>query len=65
MFVDAKDLQKETMTDLEYKAKLETRGNTKLAENTEVISFDSRINLNSNLTYKVDFDLGDKVNLYI
>lgn len=61
MFVDAKDLQKETMTDLEYKAKLETRGNTKLAENAEVISFDSRINLNSNLTYKVDFDLGDKV----
>ena len=61
LYVDARDLQKEEMTDIEYQAKLTERGNEKLAENVEVQSFDSKINLNSNLTYKVDFDLGDKV----
>ncbi len=61
VFIDARDLQKEEMTDLEYKAKLTERGNEKLAEYVEVQSFDSKINLNSNLEYKVDFNLGDKV----
>lgn len=61
LFVDARDLQKEEMTDLEYKAKLTERGNEKLAECKDIQTFDSKINLNSNLEYKVDFDLGDKV----
>lgn len=61
VFIDARDLQKEEMTDLEYKAKLIERGNTKLAEYKDIQTFDSKINLNSNLEYKVDFDLGDKV----
>lgn len=61
VFIDARDLQKEEMTDLEYKAKLIERGNTKLAEYKDIQAFDSKINLNSNLEYKVDFNLGDKV----
>jgi hypothetical protein len=61
VFIDAKDLQKDAMTDLEYKAKLVERGNTKLAEYKDIQTFDSKINLNSNLEYKVDFNLGDKV----
>lgn len=61
VFIDAKDLQKDAMTDLEYKAKLVERGNTKLSECKDIQTFDSKINLNSNLKYKIDFDLGDKV----
>ena len=40
---------------------LKSRGQSKLAENTEVKTFDSKVNVNSNLTYKTDFDLGDIV----
>ena len=49
------------MTDLEYKAKLIERGNTKLAEYKDIQTFDSKINPNSNRRYKVDFIPGDKV----
>lgn len=61
IFVDARDLQKDTMTDLEYQNKLTERGNEKLAENKDIQTFNSKINLNSNLIYKEDFDLGDIV----
>ena len=37
------------------------RGKLKLSENSSVESFDSTININSNLVYKIDYDLGDKV----
>jgi len=37
------------------------KGNTELAQYEEVETFDSKINLNSNLKYKIDFDLGDIV----
>jgi len=39
------------------------KGNTELAQYVEVEAFDSTINLNSNLTYKIDFDLGDIVTI--
>lgn len=61
MFVDARDLQKDTMTTEEYQTKLENRGQSRLAEHKEIQTFDSKINLNSNLVYKEDFDLGDIV----
>ncbi|CAK7001865.1 siphovirus ReqiPepy6 Gp37-like family protein [Tissierella sp.] len=66
LFVDARDLQSTDENDniipiSEYKKMLEERGRTKLAEYTEIKTFDSRINLNSNLIYKKDFDLGDIV----
>lgn len=61
MFVDARDLQKEEMTTEEYLSKLEGRGQSKLSETKEIQTFDSKINLNSNLVCKEDFDLGDLV----
>lgn len=61
LFVDARDLQKEEMTTEQYIEKLEGRGSSRLAESVEIQNFDSKINLNSNLTYKEDFDLGDQV----
>ena len=61
LFVDARDLQKEDRAIEEYIGLLEDRGNTKLAEYKEIKTFDSKINLRSNLIYKEDFDLGDIV----
>jgi hypothetical protein len=62
LWVDAKDIRKETdMTDADYLAALQARGLEKLSEYRiiETISFD--VNGNSNLIYKTDYDLGDKV----
>lgn len=65
MFDDAKDLtnvvNNVTLSDTEYTNTLIDRGNSKLAETAEIQTFDSTINLDSNLVYKVDFDLGDIV----
>lgn len=69
MFVDARDIsdkkqEGETeiqLTEQEYLQMLVERGNTKLTEQTELKTFDSRINLQGNLKYKQDFDLGDIV----
>ena len=61
LFVDARDLQQEDMTNEEYEAVLQNRGQSKLAEMREIQTFESKININSNLTYKEDFDLGDVV----
>ncbi|MDR7870302.1 MAG: siphovirus ReqiPepy6 Gp37-like family protein [Tissierellaceae bacterium] len=61
LFVDARDLQKESRTTQEYIELLQDRGNAKLAEYKEIKTFDSKINLRSNLIYKKDFNLGDIV----
>lgn len=66
MFVDARDLQSKKEDDTvippaEYTEMLESRGQSKLDENKEIETFTSKINLNGNLIYKKDFDLGDKV----
>lgn len=66
VYVDARDIQskKEDETiipEAQYLQLLRDRGNDKLSEYKDVKTFDSKINLNSNLTYKIDFDLGDKV----
>lgn len=64
-FVDAKDLTnvvgEVTLSDSDYFNTLIDRGNSKLAEMQEIQTFDSKINLNSNLVYKTDFDIGDIV----
>lgn len=64
--VDARDLHstKEDGTPIpeaKYLEMLTDRGNSKLEESKETEAFTSKINLNSNLTYKEDFDLGDVV----
>jgi len=70
IFVDAKDTSNTTedelgntmtLTDTEYNSLLTEKGTSTLAEYTEIQTFDSTINVNSNLTYKTDYDLGDKV----
>lgn len=69
LFVDARDISNTktidntevTMQDGEYIPILITRGNEKIAECVDVQTFDSKVNLNSNLKYKIDFDLGDIV----
>ncbi len=61
LYVDARDLQKGETSEDDYIKILENRGFIKLAQNTDIKSFDSKINLNSNLKYKIDFDLGDIV----
>lgn len=61
LFTDARDLKQENNTDSEYTNILYERGKLKLSENSEIESFESNININSNFIYKVDYDLGDKV----
>ena len=62
LYVDARDLQKdENMTDTEYQQTLIERGIEKLNENARIETVNFAIDPLSNLTYKKDFNLGDKV----
>lgn len=62
LYVDARDLQKdEETTDAEYLEMLKERGIEKLNENNKVEEASFSIDPYSNLIYKQDFDLGDKV----
>lgn len=49
------------ISDTDYTNLLIEKGNETLSETKEIKTFDSKVNLNSNLKYKVDFDLGDIV----
>lgn len=60
IFVDAKDLRVEDFPN-DYEAALLFRGNTKLAEQAMIQAFDVTVNQYGNLTYKVDFDLGNMI----
>lgn len=64
LYVDARDLSPEkedgtAMTDSEYRAILRQRGVEKLAEFPAIEAIDGKADLNANLEYRVDFDLGD------
>lgn len=62
IFVDAKDLRASEYEDQEqYFAALALRGQEKLFARRPRESFEAAANTNSNLTYRVDFDLGDIV----
>ncbi len=69
VFIDARDITskqyinnaEKILTSEEYNLLLNDRGNIRLAEFKQIETFDSKINIKSNLTYKVDFDLGDIV----
>lgn len=65
LFCDQKSLSNEVdsvvMSDAEYTALLQGKGNEGLADKKQVLSFASKINPFSNQTYKNDFDLGDIV----
>ena len=66
LFVDARDLREEDeegnpIQEADYLEMLKSRGQSKLAECADLQTFESRINVRSNLRYKEDFDLGDIV----
>lgn len=62
LWVDAKDIQMEDdMTEAEYLEALQARGTEKLAEHRTIETILFEVNGNSNLIYKTDYDLGDKV----
>ncbi|MGG1660565.1 siphovirus ReqiPepy6 Gp37-like family protein [Brevibacillus sp. NRS-1366] len=65
-FVDAKDVgpkekEAESLTEAEVERMLQTRGRERLAELGRSESFESKLLANSNLVYRVDYDLGDMV----
>ncbi|MCB2354335.1 siphovirus ReqiPepy6 Gp37-like family protein [Clostridium estertheticum] len=51
------------MSDVDYNLLLSGKGNETLALTKEIQTFDSKINLNSNLTYKTDYNLGDIITI--
>ncbi|MDD7795577.1 siphovirus ReqiPepy6 Gp37-like family protein [Clostridium sp. 'White wine YQ'] len=60
IFVDAKDLRAEDFG-TDYVNTLTFRGQSKLNEQAIRYTFDTSVNPHSNLTYKIDFDLGQTV----
>lgn len=60
IFVDAKDLRAEDFGS-DYINTLIFRGQSKLSEQAIRYSFDTSVNPHGNLTYKIDFDLGQTV----
>ncbi len=61
VFVDAKDISSEDLTEAEYLAALSTRGQEKLNEDIISTSLDCETEANGNFRYKTDYDLGDIV----
>ena len=58
---DSQDGVEYTIPDAEYAAMLHTRGEQTLARKIESISFTSRIDTHAGLTYRRDYDVGDRV----
>lgn len=59
LYVDARDLQRESLTMAQYQENLKQRGLEKLAEYQRQTTLDGAVDINANLVYRVDFDLGD------
>lgn len=76
IFVDARDIADtrqieneegiahEIIPDSQYVELLRTRGNEKLSEHYKIRIFDSIVNINSNVKYRKDYDLGDVVTFF-
>ena len=60
-FLDAKDINKEELTDEQYLAALKTRGEEFLVEHGIHENFEAEVEADVNFTYKKDYDLGDFV----
>ena len=70
VFINATDITQEyeedngekvTLTDEEYLARLSARGAEELEQYAETLAFGSKVNTFANLTYRTDYDLGDRV----
>ena len=60
-FLDAKDVNKDELTDAEYIEALRTRGMEYLAEHGTIENFEAEAEEDVNFTYEKDYDLGDIV----
>ena len=60
-FLDAKDVNKDELTDAEYLEALRTRGMEYLAEHGTIENFEAEAEADVNFTYEKDYDLGDIV----
>lgn len=60
-FLDAKDINKDELTDDQYLTALRTRGEAFLAEHRIIENFEAEVEAGINFTYKKDYDLGDIV----
>lgn len=68
LYVDARDISNKDDNNNPipagtYLSWLTERGNQKLAEATTIRTFESEVSILSNLAYRKDFDLGDKVSI--
>lgn len=61
LMVDARDIQRDNLTQAQYIAALMQRGKEKLAEYGIVECLEAATLPNMNFTYKIDYDLGDIV----
>lgn len=59
VFVDAKDINQEDLTEVQYRAALVTRGSETLAENVISRTFECNTGADANFRYKEKYDLGD------
>ena len=63
LFVDARDIAQDEMSDTEYRALLLQRGHDKLTEYAKSTSIESDTDANANFVYKTNYDLGDIVSI--
>lgn len=63
LFVDARDLSADDLTEAEYAEKLLQRGHEKQLEYAESTTIECDTNADSNFVYKTDYDLGDVVSV--
>lgn len=61
VFLDAKDINKEQLTDAQYLEALKTRGQEYLNENKVLENFEAEAEADVNFIYGKDYDLGDVV----
>lgn len=61
VFLDAKDINQDELTEEEYLAALATRGQEYLNENKVLENFEAEAEADVNFTYREDYDLGDIV----
>lgn len=63
LFVDARDMAPDDLTEAEYEEKLLQRGHEKQLEYAESMAFECETDPASNFVYKQDYDLGDLVSV--
>lgn len=63
VFIDARDIRSDGLTDAQYKKVLKQRGKEKMEDWILAQSFECTTGANLNFKYKIDYDLGDIVTI--